>query len=91
MRLSAKQVERIAAAVAEPRRFRILKQLAASAAPLSCGSITEHQKVTGATISHHLKELEAAELIHSVREGKYNLISFRRDVWEAYLATLSAL
>lgn len=91
MRLTSKQVERISSAISEPRRYRILKKLAASQAPMSCGAIAEHQGVTGATISHHIKELETADLIQVVRDGKFGMISLRREVWSAYVQHLASL
>jgi ArsR family transcriptional regulator len=91
MRLSDKQMERIAAALAEPRRFRILKDLATRGSCMQCGVIAEKQGVSNATISHHLKELETAGLIEIVREGKFGNVSLRREVWQAYIARLSEL
>jgi len=90
-RLTEKQVERISSALAEPRRFKILKDLAARGDPMTCGTIVEKHGVSHATISHHLKELEAAGLIDIVREGKFGNVSLRRDVWSAYVARLAEL
>jgi ArsR family transcriptional regulator, arsenate/arsenite/antimonite-responsive transcriptional repressor len=88
MKLGDKQVERISSALAEPRRFKILKDLSQGGVPMACGSIVECHGVTNATISHHLKELETAGLIEIVREGKFGMVHLRRDVWDAYIARL---
>lgn len=90
-RLTDKQVEKITAALAEPRRFRIFKDLATRSEPMLCGAIVELHEVSHATISHHLKELENAELIEIVRDGKFGNVSPRRDIWRAYLARLSEI
>ena len=84
-------MERIASALAEPRRFKILKDIAAHEGPMQCGTIVERQDVGHATISHHLKELEAAGLIAIVREGKFGNVSLCRDVWKAYVARLAEI
>ena len=40
-------------------------------------------------MSHHMKELSEAGLIDVEREGRTADITFRRDVWDAYVAELS--
>ena len=90
-KLTDKQVERISSAIAEPRRFKILKELAASQEPLGCSHIVGRHDVSHATISHHLKELETAGLIEIEREGKFGRVVLRRDVWNAYVARLAEL
>lgn len=90
-KLTDKQMERIASAIAEPRRFKILKELAAHTEPMACGKIVDRHDVSHATISHHLKELETAGLIEIERLGKFANVILKRDVWAAYVARLAEL
>jgi ArsR family transcriptional regulator len=90
-RLSDRQFTQISRALAEPRRYRILKQIGASGEPLGCSELDGCQDITPATLSHHLKELEAAGLIRVERSGKYMSMSLERDVWRAYLERLSRI
>ena len=90
-RLSDKEVERISSALAEPRRFKILKDLAARGEPMGCSAIVEIHQVSNATISHHLKELEAAGLVELLRDGKFCNIRLCREVWSGYLARLAEI
>jgi len=87
-RLTDRQMQRIASALAEPRRYRILADVASSSSATACGDIVEKHQVSHATISHHLKTLETAGLIEIVREGKFANVVFCRDVWRAYLDRL---
>jgi ArsR family transcriptional regulator, arsenate/arsenite/antimonite-responsive transcriptional repressor len=81
--LSDDQVQRIAKALADPQRFAILACIARQD-EIPCKTLVAEFPITQATISHHLKELVAADLIHSRREGQLAILSCRRDVCEAY-------
>jgi DNA-binding transcriptional ArsR family regulator len=82
--LPEKRIHLIARALADPRRYEILKQIGANNCAVACTDVRECQPVSAATLSHHVKELEAAGLITIVREGKFAKFLLRRDVLEAY-------
>ena len=91
-KLSPRQTELIAKALAEPRRVELLRQIGkCTQGSASCAELRESHHVTPATLSHHLKELEIAGLVAVRREGKFMHLSLNRPVLDAYLAGLSSL
>jgi ArsR family transcriptional regulator len=89
--LTGTQLERISQALAAPRRYQILQDIGASSGPCSCSVLLERHAISAATLSHHLKELERAELIHYHRDGKFKSMTLRRDVLQSYLNHLGRL
>lgn len=81
------QFHRIAKALADPRRFRVLQTLAA-AHEVGCQRLCEVFPVSQATISYHLKELANAGLVEPRREGQFVYYRVRAGVVEDYLEEL---
>ena len=88
--LSTRELRAISRALSDPRRFQILKQIAAHSST-ACSDLRAAFPITAATLSHHLKELESSGLIDTTRRGKFVDTAFRRATWEAYLAELKKI
>ena len=88
--LSADDLQAISRALADPKRFAILQQIAASE-HMMCGQLHAQDCLSPATISHHLRELQDAGLVDSSRDGRQMRLALRRPVWNAYIRHLQQL
>jgi ArsR family transcriptional regulator, arsenate/arsenite/antimonite-responsive transcriptional repressor len=86
--MEAAQFQKIAKALADPRRFKILEVIVAAGSELCCGAVVECFPVAQATVSHHLKELVDAGLVEARAEGQFKLLRARPDVLEEYTSEL---
>jgi ArsR family transcriptional regulator len=77
----------ISRAISDPRRFEIMRHIAAQPCA-ACADLKTEFPISAATLSHHMKELEQAGLVELTRRGKFLDMTFRREVWDAYLREL---
>jgi ArsR family transcriptional regulator, arsenate/arsenite/antimonite-responsive transcriptional repressor len=91
LKLDASQFALISKALADPKRFEMLQRIAASKEAPTCSCVRDWVGLSPATVSHHLRELEAAGLVNLERDGKFAHIRLRRDVLDAYVNRLSSL
>lgn len=85
--MDAEQFQRIAKALADPRRFEILEHIAKQA-EVGCRRLCDCFPVRQATISHHLKELASAGLVESRRDGQFVYYRVRPTILDEYVAEL---
>lgn len=88
MVMDAVQFQRIAKALADPRRFEILEVIAAAGDDMCCGAVVERFPVAQATVSHHLKELADAGLVETRAEGQFKYLRARPEALAEYVAEL---
>jgi ArsR family transcriptional regulator len=84
LRLTRARRTALLKALADPRRFELLEKIARAGCPLGCAQARAALPISAATLSHHIKELETAGLIHIRREGKFHYMSLRPGVLESW-------
>ena len=85
--MKQQQFNRIAKALADPRRMEILENLARKE-EISCGELADLFPVGQSTISHHLKILTDAEIVVVRRDGQHGYFSLQRSILHSYFARL---
>lgn len=86
---ASREMLAISRALADPRRVEVFQKIASCDA-VSCMDMREGLDIKPATLSHHMKQLEAAGLIDTIRDGKFVRAQVRRKTWKSYLAYLKA-
>src|ERR1700722_3653358 len=91
LRLSSARRTAILKALADPRRFELLQKIAKAGCPLGCAEARAALPISAATLSHHIKELEAAGLINVRREGKFHFLTLPPGGLKSLTPSLTAL
>jgi ArsR family transcriptional regulator len=88
--LTEDQVQLIAKALADPRRYEILKSISTQGCSTPCSSMLDRISICASTLSHHMKELETAGLVRSEKDGKFVNYKPQPHVLKAYLKHLQS-
>ena len=88
--LTDDQLSLIAKALADPRRYEILKKLGTQRCATPCSQMRDCIDISPATLSHHMKELESAGLVRSEKDGKFVNYFLQQHVLRAYLDRVKA-
>ncbi len=88
MRSRESAAVRVAKALGDPTRFRMLREIAGRG-EVSCQELTALFHLAQATVSHHLKVLTEAGLVSARREGQFHYYRVHRDALAAHGATIA--
>lgn len=73
-------MQKVLEAISDPNRRKILDLLKQK--QRSVGEIHEHFEISGASLSHHLNKLKAADLVLATRRGQTIIYSIHTSVFE---------
>ena len=90
-RISRARQSAIFKALGDPHRLELLRRIAKAGCPLACADARAAIPISAATLSHHVKELESAGLVHVRRAGKFAYLTLRPGVLAAVAAILDDL
>ena len=88
--MTAKDIERISKALADPTRLSILQAVRKSGC-MQCSAIREMIDLAQPSISHHLKQLTDAGLLTITKEGRNVRYTIDNEVLRGYTDFLSNL
>jgi len=78
---------KIAKALADSTRHQMLCEIRA-AGELTCSAVCERFQLSQPTISHHIKTLIVAGVIHVRKEGSFHVLSVNEEVMRSFAADI---
>jgi ArsR family transcriptional regulator len=83
MRTEEENIVRIAKALSDKARIKILKEIAAKGS-ISCGDAEKVVDLSQPTVSHHIKILTEAGLLNTEKNGRHIRISVNNKTLEEF-------
>ena len=87
--MEAKAVEKIAKALGDPYRLKIIEAIQKSDCYTPCTSILDLFGLAQSTVSHHLKQLVDADLLIALKEGRNTKYVINKEVFASYISFLN--
>jgi ArsR family transcriptional regulator, arsenate/arsenite/antimonite-responsive transcriptional repressor len=89
--MELKQVEKIAKALGDINRLKILQYMHQHEGQIACMDIGNILKLAQPSISHHIKKLIEAGLIQPQKEGRFYLYTLNLPLWQDYNQAMQTL
>ena len=88
MRTIEDDIVKIAKALSDKTRIRLLKEISAKGS-ISCGDAEKIAELSQPTVSHHLKILTDAGLLNAEKDGRHVIISVNKKALEDFKSLIS--
>jgi ArsR family transcriptional regulator, arsenate/arsenite/antimonite-responsive transcriptional repressor len=87
--MELKQLEKIAKALSDVNRLKILQHMQGNKGHIECMDIAGILNLAQPSISHHIKKLADAGLIEAQKDGRYHHYTLNKKLWKSYLQALA--
>jgi ArsR family transcriptional regulator, arsenate/arsenite/antimonite-responsive transcriptional repressor len=88
--MNLKQVEKIAKALGDINRLKILNNIANKSGTMHCAEIVNKLDLAQPSISHHIKTLIEAGLITAEKEGRNHIYQLNKPVFNLFVTIVSS-
>ena len=88
-KLEIKDIERIAKALGDPYRLKIIEAVSKKSNWMPCCNIVDMLDLAQSTVSHHIKQLVDADLLITEKDGRQVRYELNKEVFSAYIRFLS--
>ncbi|MFD1552692.1 transcriptional regulator [Putridiphycobacter roseus] len=85
------QVEKISKALGDVNRLKILQYMQQNQGKVECTHACNLTTLSQPSISHHIKKLVEAQLIHQHKIGRNYHYSLNHEIWDLYKLSLGNL
>lgn len=87
--VNLKKMERIAKALGDPYRLKIIQTVNKEKGWLQCTAIVEMLDLAQSTVSHHIKQLVDADLLLAEKDGRCTKYQVNKAEFDAYINFLN--
>lgn len=91
MAINLKKTEKIAKALGDVNRLKILNHIAGQGGTAYCSAIQECVNLAQPSISHHIKILLEADLIVSEKEGRSHKYMLNTKTFKHYISAIDEI
>jgi ArsR family transcriptional regulator len=88
MKTVEENIFKIAKALSDKTRIRILKEIARKGR-ISCGDAEKIAELSQPTVSHHLKILTEAGLLNAEKDGRHVIVSVNKQALDEFSSLIS--
>ena len=87
-KIDCEKVEKMSRALGDPYRIQIMEAFRKHSGWMACTTIIEMFQLAQSTVSHHLKQLVDADLLHFEKDGRCTRYRINKEAFSEYVAYL---